>query len=190
MLYYNQQPEVVSLRKTDLRKYRTKLLFSQALLQLLAEKPLNNISVKDLIARAELNRSTFYLHYLDMPDFIEATFTQALEGLKTQLLKFYPLESDALYTYYHTYLVWFDEYRLLLQALQSTSYAPLLWQKLDNINSSYLDSLAAHNKMHILYISTADRGLFAEWLLNSQAHSLEALAQLLAQSAAKIIDRN
>ena len=176
------------MKKSDLRKSRTRAIFNQALLQLLTEKPLSSITVKDLIVRAELNRSTFYLHYLDMPDFIETTLTEALNTLQAQLIKLSPLDSGKLYAYYNTYLVWFDEYRILLQALQGAGYESALWKNLDQINSSHLDNITAHHKMHTLYVSTADRGLFKEWLLNRHEHSLEALAQLLAQNSAKILN--
>jgi len=41
----------------------TKRLFQEALMSLLEEKPIDQISVTELCARADLNRTTFYLHY-------------------------------------------------------------------------------------------------------------------------------
>ena len=38
-------------------------MFHHALLDILQEKPIDQISVKELVEAAELNRSTFYLHY-------------------------------------------------------------------------------------------------------------------------------
>ena len=53
------------------RVQATKKLLRDALLTLLNEKPLRSITVKELCARAELNRGTFYAHYRDVYDLME-----------------------------------------------------------------------------------------------------------------------
>ena len=53
------------------RVLATKKLLRNALLTLLNEKPLRNITVKELCARAQLNRGTFYAHYRDVYDLME-----------------------------------------------------------------------------------------------------------------------
>ena len=45
------------------RKTRTKRILKLTLLELRKSKNIRNISVKELCEKAELNRSTFYLHY-------------------------------------------------------------------------------------------------------------------------------
>ena len=47
------------------RVQMTKRLLKEALLELLDEKPLEKISVTDVCRRADVNRSTFYAHYMD-----------------------------------------------------------------------------------------------------------------------------
>ena len=41
----------------------TKLMLQEALIDLLQEKALENISVRELVNKADINRSTFYSHY-------------------------------------------------------------------------------------------------------------------------------
>ena len=53
------------------RVQTTKKLLRDALLTLLNEKPLRNITVKELCAHAHLNRGTFYAHYRDVYDLME-----------------------------------------------------------------------------------------------------------------------
>ncbi|MBP5271455.1 MAG: TetR/AcrR family transcriptional regulator [Clostridia bacterium] len=43
----------------------TKLLLKTALIELLQEKEFSQITIKELCERADLNRTTFYLHYAD-----------------------------------------------------------------------------------------------------------------------------
>lgn len=45
----------------------TRRLLRESLLDLLREKPVEYITVKELCERAELNRSTFYAYYTDVP---------------------------------------------------------------------------------------------------------------------------
>ena len=44
----------------------------ESFLRLLDERPLNKISVKDIVDDCGINRNTFYYHFADMPALIEA----------------------------------------------------------------------------------------------------------------------
>ena len=48
-------------RRTEM----TKLLFRTALIELMQVKPFHKITVKEICEQADLNRTTFYLHYTD-----------------------------------------------------------------------------------------------------------------------------
>ena len=52
-----------------IRKTRTQL--RQALAELILEKDLGEITVKELTERADVNRGTFYAHYQDLQDMVE-----------------------------------------------------------------------------------------------------------------------
>lgn len=58
-------------KKEDRRVRRTKKLLTQALTQLLQEKQVNEITVKELTDLADMNRGTFYLYYKDIYDMLE-----------------------------------------------------------------------------------------------------------------------
>lgn len=66
----------------DRRTVRTKSWLRQALVQLMDEKGLDNITVSDLTSRAEINRGTFYLHYKDVADMVEQLQSEMLNGLE------------------------------------------------------------------------------------------------------------
>lgn len=67
--------------KDDLRARRSRKLLRQALFDLTLEKGFAAITVRDLTERAEVNRSTFYRHYLDKHDLLN----QYLDDLQTQV---------------------------------------------------------------------------------------------------------
>lgn len=50
---------------------RTQALLKQGLTELMTEKPVQNITVKELTDYVNLNRGTFYLHYKDIFDLLE-----------------------------------------------------------------------------------------------------------------------
>ena len=50
---------------------RSRKLINDALADLLQEKPLDKITVTDVVRRADINRGTFYAHYADIPDVIQ-----------------------------------------------------------------------------------------------------------------------
>ncbi len=57
-------------KKTDRRVRRTKALLQQGLIELMKEKEIKDISVKELSDLADINRGTFYLHYNDIYDML------------------------------------------------------------------------------------------------------------------------
>ena len=54
----------------DLRVVKTKSLIKGAFIELVEEKGFDNVSVKDICLKAQINRNTFYLHYFDKIDLL------------------------------------------------------------------------------------------------------------------------
>ena len=74
--------------KEDHRRRVTRMLIRRAFTELLRQKPIQSISVKELCTQAGINRGTFYAHYTDIYDLLEKMeedmledFTKALEPL-------------------------------------------------------------------------------------------------------------
>lgn len=57
--------------KRDRRIRKSKESLKQSLINLMKKKPVNTITVKELVLEADLNRSTFYNYYCDIPDMLE-----------------------------------------------------------------------------------------------------------------------
>ena len=57
---------------SDKRSRRTKEQLSGALIKLLLEKSLSEITVTELVKEADLNRATFYLHYENIYDLFQS----------------------------------------------------------------------------------------------------------------------
>lgn len=68
-------------KKEDRRVRRTKKLLTQALTQLLQQKQVNEITVRELTDLADMNRGTFYLYYKDIFDMLEKIEDELFENL-------------------------------------------------------------------------------------------------------------
>ena len=71
--------------KKDRRTRKTRQLLRGALLALLKEKRYDEISVQDIIERADVARSTFYVHYVDKDDLLTGGQGIFAENLDHQL---------------------------------------------------------------------------------------------------------
>jgi AcrR family transcriptional regulator len=60
------------VKKEDRRVRRTKKLLTQALTELMQQKQVKEITVKELTDLADMNRGTFYLYYKDIYDMLES----------------------------------------------------------------------------------------------------------------------
>lgn len=70
---------------TDLRIRRTRGRLGSALVNLIVEKPIEEITVQEVLDRAGVGRSTFYLHFSDKEDLFLSQMEDALEMWSTAL---------------------------------------------------------------------------------------------------------
>lgn len=68
-------------RKTDRRTLYTKMVIKEAYCTLLHNKEYDRITVTDICKLAEINRTTFYLHYIDSKAVFEELLDEVLEDL-------------------------------------------------------------------------------------------------------------
>ena len=63
----------------------TRTLLHNALIELICEKPLTRITIKEVCERADLNRTTFYLHYTDLDALLSDIEQEAEKRIKDYL---------------------------------------------------------------------------------------------------------
>ena len=71
------------MKKEDRRVRRTRKILTQALTELLQQKQVNEITVKELTDLADMNRGTFYLYYKDIYDMLGKIQDEMFEKLNT-----------------------------------------------------------------------------------------------------------
>lgn len=70
--------------KEDLRQRRSRRLLSQALLDLMGERPYREISVVDICRRAMVHRTTFYAHFEDKNALLRYALAQLQEDFREE----------------------------------------------------------------------------------------------------------
>ena len=72
-------------RKKDARIRRTQQRLGMALIELIRDKPIDAVTVQEVLDRASVGRSTFYLHFRDKNDLLLSQLEMFLEFMSTML---------------------------------------------------------------------------------------------------------
>jgi AcrR family transcriptional regulator len=75
------------LTKTDRRVARTRHALREALLSLMEEQEYNAITVEEITSRADVGRTTFYLHYRDKEDLLLEELGDLVQELTQQIAR-------------------------------------------------------------------------------------------------------
>lgn len=192
----------------DRRQEKTKQAILQALIDLIDQKGLDQVSVSDLCQQANINRSTFYLHYKNMEDLllsVEADFireiTEAIQDLETEDLVY---NSQALTQLFTRILESIEKNSDLIITLMSPTTSPrtrlTIEQAIENIiidrmNTAIISEATQEelpvSKTYIaVTISSLFTGIVAEWLLSGKKESPQDLGQFISEIATQpMIDR-
>ena len=84
--------EAVEVKKEDRRVRKTKRLLRGALTDLLKEKPIQEIKVREIADMVDINRGTFYQHYRDVYDMLNSIEDEIFIDFRT----FFSNNSDSL----------------------------------------------------------------------------------------------
>ena len=67
--------------KTDLRVVKTRAVIRNALVEIMSEKEISQITVSEICLLAKINRKTFYRHYRSVSDVLEEVENEFLKEL-------------------------------------------------------------------------------------------------------------
>lgn len=173
----------------DARVRYTRKVIEDSFLALLKEKPYARVTVTELCERAQINRATFYKHYLDVPDLLEKIeeelFQQIRAAFSAKQIEVKSFLLDMLnYTYRErerffalggengdpnlmtkTYLVCYE------------SAYPLLTQNLPAMNES-------ERQMLYQFLSQGSGGVLAWWVRDGMRLSVEEVAEFILSLSA------
>ena len=114
----------------------TKRAIREAFLDLLEERTLNKITVRDLTDRCGINRNTFYYHYQDIPALLEEICSQEVERIVREYPSVHSIE-DCLETAMQFAM---QHRRAILHIYNSVNrdiFENYLWRVCDYVVSTY-----------------------------------------------------
>ena len=120
----------MSEKAPDRRALKTRKAIRDALAQLLTEKELHKVTVQEITEIAEINRGTFYKHYLDIYDLYDKTENEILVDLGLMVLELQELPSDQFFKHLIDYI---DENRTVFIMIFSPNTTGKLRDKFGNL---------------------------------------------------------
>jgi AcrR family transcriptional regulator len=176
-------------KKLDHRVLMTRRLFRQALTELLRQKPLQSITVKELCQKAGVNRGTFYSHYTDifaLMEQIEGEVSRELSDTLEDFTSRNPQSSP--FSVYTSILQFFrknsDICTVLLSGYGDRSFLEKLFQTgRESCTSVYGEMFpsASQEQLEMFYtfVSSGCVGLLRYWIDTGMALPEESLAKCL-----------
>lgn len=172
--------------KNNQRTRLSKLLFKNALLDLLKEKgSVAKISVRELCDRAELNRSTFYAHYNEPNDLLMEIETELLDATEEHLKKIGE-ENDA---GAHKYILSFLQYikqndkqfrTLLIDSADPEFRSRFMQQSIIQFVENLRIELPKELEQYIFsYILNGSTGIIIQWIRSDYAVNENEIVNLL-----------
>jgi AcrR family transcriptional regulator len=171
----------------DIRVRRTRRMLHQALLELTAERGYEAITVQDVLARAEIARSTFYAHFRDKDDLLLAGFKEMSGYLPDSLFNLPQPATDACPPFGVVLFRHVGERRQLARALISSSSGRIVSDHLRNLivvaARKWLSGLpepapgAVPTELVVQHVASALFGLLVWWVDHDFPHTEEAMGE-------------
>lgn len=171
---------------TDRRVQRTQKNIRNALISLLSEKELSQITVKELSDKADINRKTFYSYYSGIDDILDKIEDEIVEKLLA-IIRDYDFRSsdfDAYTLFCSLNQIINDDFELYQSLIFSNNYDFLLIKVKNTIKKTLLERYApkinAQNNLLGLYAEYVASGIvsmYIEWFHSDNSVSLEELAK-------------
>ena len=173
----------------DRRIKRTKMLLQNALVDLMLEKAVGKISVKELTQKADVNRSTFYLHYLDIYDMLEQMeneFVETIQGFFHD--SFTPLPTSMPLTLFVNISEWLEQDKEYYVKLLRGSASGYIFEELESrIRDEFLtllyliffdeESLDLRTRVNFTVSGTV--GVLRMWVMEGGNISLVELSETI-----------
>ena len=180
------------LETKDRRIGKTQKSIRDALVDLLSEKDISQISIKELAERANINRKTFYMHYKSIDDIFDKIENEIIEKLLFILEKYDFFQSQfdgyAFFTSLNNVIA--EDYEFYEKLVRANSYN-FLFTKVKKILKNTLiekfhKKLEINKEMLSLYTEFTASGLismYIEWFSMNSKLSLEDLARTASNIA-------
>ena len=125
-------------KKTDRRTLKTKKAICNAMMDLLTQKELHKVTVQEITDIADINRATFYKHYLDVYDLYDQLERDVLIDWGMLVLK---LEQVKTKEFFDSLVSYVDEHRNVFRMVFSSKVSGELRAKFEKMLEGLLKKI-------------------------------------------------
>lgn len=180
-------------RRENQRVQLTKRLLKEALLKLLQEKPLDQISVSELCRVADINRATFYNHYAIPRDVLR----EMEQEIAAELRKLAPAEQTAetARKYMEDICAYLYDRRILMRILLESQTDEDILEIVSETNRRYWSRFGGHSEhnldeagvaLMVTFYSSGAYYMIRRWLLEGVDKTPREVAELVVRLVMKI----
>ena len=172
----------------DRRTAKTRKAIIEALAELLTEKELRAVTVKEITDIADINRGTFYKHYLDVYDLYDKMEQEILIDLGLLVLELEKLPADQVFTHLINYV---DNNRAVFRMMFSPNNTSKLRDRFNRLLEGLFRQIesAKNNKLisditlryQTNYRSRGCTAIIALWARGDFAESKEFIIKNLSE---------
>ena len=167
----------------DRRIKRTKMV------DLMLEKAVGKISVKELTQKADVNRSTFYLHYLDIYDMLEQMENEFVETIQGFFHDFFtPLPTSMPLTLFVNISEWLEQDKEYYVKLLRGSASGYIFEELESrirdefltlLYLIFLDEESLDLRTRVNFTVSGTVGVLRMWVMEGGNISLVELSETI-----------
>lgn len=175
--------------KEDRRVRKTKKLLREGLAKLMLEKPVKNITVREISELVDINRGTFYLHYKDIYDMVEQIQNEIFDEFY-EIINSYEItqsENDVFAMLTDIFKFLRDNSELAKSLIGENGDAAFV-ERLKNLlrNKCFTELSQKHQirseeefMYHYAFIVSGSVGIFQRWLNSGMKESPEEMAKFM-----------
>ena len=186
------------MNRSNSKYFNTAVRFDKALLSLLEKKPFEFITIREICEEAEVNRSTFYLHYENTRDLLKETTEYVMESF----VSYFQVDAQKMISgyidcdlqelnfidgkYLHPYLSFIKENKRMFCAVLShpaTFDFNAIFQRLfDNIFRPILDRFQypkEEQRYVMMFYLNGITAIITEWLKDGCQKPIEEVSSII-----------
>ena len=177
-----------SKNKQDRRTLKTRKALRDGLAELLTEKELRKITVQEIADKADVNRVTFYKHYLDVYDLYDKVEAELLVEMGLLILRLTDSSADKVFSELISYI---SENRSMFRMIFCPNASGALRDKFSRlIEGLFLQIQAEKQHSHIsdnaleyrnCYRAQGCIAVISKWVLGNFAESSDFIVRIISE---------
>jgi len=174
---------------------RSRKLINDALADLLTEKPLDKITVTDVVNRADINRGTFYAHYKDIPDVVDHLIQQTFSAIREAMMSTVATDAKPEHTLLSTIQKLLEEDMSFYRKILNSSASAIMQEQLVAVVTEFMlehkdqfyPGSQEEYKIAIRFCAGGLSNLYRDWFSGKLSITLSELTDVARNMISRII---